>query len=317
MTLDSHPLKNRLNKNLKRLKTYLTKGGIEAYRLYHKDIPEFPYLIDIYGDHVVIYEQGKKLGDDEDGLREKHQQEISEVLKDAGYSTGQQHFKIRERQKGASQYNLIKEDSHQYFNVQEPPFKFLVNPERYLDTGLFLDMRPLRQHLFKTCKDKDVLNLFCYTGSLSVASAAGEATRVVSVDMSRTYLDWAEENFRLNDMDPDKYEFKQADAIKELERLKEAHEKFDIIILDPPSFSNSKRMEEDLDVQRDHPILVRDCMLLLQLDGVLYFSTNKKKFELHHIISEKFAVKEISQWTIPMDFHHTQIHRAFEIRHKH
>jgi 23S rRNA (cytosine1962-C5)-methyltransferase len=318
MSLDSHPLKNRLSKNLKRLKTYLNKGGIEAYRLYHKDIPEFPYLIDIYGDHAVIYEQGKKMTEEEDVIREKHQKEISDVLRDGfGITVGHQHFKIRERQKGANQYHLVKEDSHHYFTINEPPFKFLVNPERYLDTGLFLDMRPLRQQLLKTCADKMVMNLFCYTGSLSVAAAKGGAALVVSVDMSKTYLEWAEENFRVNDLDPESHIFKQADVLKELERRKEQTDKFDIIILDPPSFSNSKRMEEDLDVQRDHPILVRDCMLLLQLDGVLYFSTNKKKFDLHPIIDEKFAVKEISQWTIPMDFHHTQIHRAFEIRHRH
>lgn len=317
MTADTHPLKNRLSKNYKKLKTFLTKGGIEAFRVYNKDIPEFPYLIDLYGEHAVIYEQGKRLTDEEEILRERHQKDISHAISEAfGISEGRQHFKLREKQKGNNQYNTMKEDSHAYFEIKEPPFKFLVNPERYLDTGLFLDHRPLRQHLFKIAQDKKVLNLFCYTGSISVAAAKGGAAQVTSVDMSRTYLDWAEENFRINDLDPEAHVFKQADVLKELIRRKEAKDQFDIIILDPPSFSNSKRMDDDLDVERDHPLLVRDCMLLLAQGGTLFFSTNKRKFEIHHIVEEKYQVKEISQWTIPMDFHQTHIHRAFQITHK-
>ena len=314
--MDTHPLKNRLLKNQKKLKSFLTKGGIEAYRVYNKDIPEFPYLIDIYRDHAVIYEQGKKLSPEEEVIREKHQKDISDAISDVfNIPEARQHFKLREKQKGNNQYTL-NEDSHNYFTVNEPPFKYLVNPERYLDTGLFLDHRPLRQYLYNNCDGKMVLNLFCYTGSISVAAALGRAAEVTSVDMSRTYLDWAEENFRINGVDPRNHVFRHVDALKELVRMKEAHAKYDIIVLDPPSFSNSKRMEEDLDVERDHLLMVRDCMQILKDDGTLFFSTNKRKFELHPIVSEKFAVKEISHWTIPQDFHHSQIHRTFQIQHK-
>lgn len=313
MALDPSALKNRLTKNQKKLKSYLQKNQIEAYRLYNKDIPEYPYLIDIYGEHAVIYEQGKKLGEEDQAKREAHQNDIEIALTEVmNISVEKQHFKIREKQKGNEQYRPLDPRSNEFFTVNEPPFKFLVNLERYLDTGLFLDHRPLRQWLLANAKDKKVLNLFCYTGSLSIAAATGGGT-VTSIDMSNTYLDWAYENFLLNKIDPKKHVFYQADVLKELIVRKENNELFDIIILDPPSFSNSKRMEEDLDIDRDHPILVRDTMQLLAPGGTLFFSTNKRKFELHRIIAETYKVKEISQWTIPQDFHQTNIHRAFTI----
>lgn len=316
MALDPTALKNRLAKNLKKLKSYLQKNKIEAYRLYNKDIPEIPYLIDVYGDHAVIYEQGKKLGEEDQFKRELHQKEIEIALSEVlNISVDKQHFKIREKQKGNEQYRPLDPRSNEFFTVNEPPFKFLVNLERYLDTGLFLDHRPLRQYLLSNSKDKKVLNLFCYTGSLSVAAAVGGGT-VTSIDMSNTYLDWAYENFLLNNLDPKKHVFFQADVLKELSVRKENNEQFDLILLDPPSFSNSKRMEDDLDIERDHPILIRDTMQLLAPGGTLIFSTNKRKFQLHRIITDTYKVKEITQWTIPQDFHQTYIHQAYIIERK-
>lgn len=312
----SSALKNRLQKNQKKLKTYLAKNGIEAYRLYNKDIPEYPYLIDIYKDHAVIYEQGKKLGDEDQSIRDAHQKDIEEALLEVlKIEIDHQHFKIREKQKGNEQYRPLNADSRDFFIIEEPPFKFLINLERYLDTGLFLDHRPLRQYLKLNSHGKKVLNLFCYTGSLSVAAAAGGA-EVTSIDMSNTYLEWAYENFLINKLEPKKHVFYQADVLKELPLRKENNESFDLIILDPPSFSNSKRMEDDLDIERDHPILIRDAMALLNPGGTLFFSTNKRKFDLHRIVTDTYKVKEISQWTIPQDFHQTNIHRAFSIERK-
>lgn len=306
-------LQNRLKKNLKKLKNYLSKNNLTAFRLYQKDIPEYPFLIDIYDGRAAVYEQGKKLGEEEDSLRETHQKDIalalSEVLQ---IPPDQQYFKTRVRQKGKEQYRPLDPRSKEFFLVSEPPFRFLINLDRYLDSGLFLDHRPLRQHLLTQTQGKKVLNLFCYTGSLSVAAAKGGG-KVTSIDMSRTYLEWAMENFRQNNLDPHAHIFTQADVLKELSELKQREEKFDIIVLDPPSFSNSKRMEEDLDVERDHPLMVRDCMQLLSPEGTLYFSTNKRRFELHPVIGQHYQVKEISQWTIPQDFHGSQIHRAFAI----
>jgi 23S rRNA (cytosine1962-C5)-methyltransferase/23S rRNA (guanine2445-N2)-methyltransferase / 23S rRNA (guanine2069-N7)-methyltransferase len=314
--MESSALKNRLQKNIKKLKTYLDRGHLEAYRIYNKDIPEYPYLIDIYQDRAVIYEQGKKLTDDDEPKRIQHQKDIESCLEEVfNIKKENQFFKIRQKQKGSQQYTPLTQDSTDYFLINEPPFKFWVNLERYLDTGLFLDHRPLRQHLHKNSQDKKVLNLFSYTCSLSVASALGGGT-VTSIDMSRTYLDWGMENFKANDLDVNRHKFIQADVLKELPLIFEAGVKFDLIILDPPSFSNSKRMEDDLDIERDHPIMIRDCMRLLKEDGELYFSTNKRKFDLHHIIKSTYDVKEISQWTIPQDFHHTDIHRAFLLKPK-
>lgn len=312
----STALKNRIIKNYKKLKSYIQKNKIEAYRLYSKDIPEYPYLIDIYGNHAVIYEQGKKLSEEDFVIRNSHQNDIENVLKEvADISPEFQHFKIREKQKGNLQYRPLDPKSDDFFPINEDPFKFLINLERYLDTGLFLDHRPLRQYLLNNSKDKKVLNLFCYTGSLSVAAAMGGGT-VTSIDMSNTYLEWAYENFLINNIDPKNHVFYQADVLKELNVRKEKKEFYDLILLDPPSFSNSKRMEEDLDIERDHPILIRDCMALLNQGGVLIFSTNKRKFDLHRIITDHYKVKEISQWTIPMDFHQSNIHRSFTIERK-
>ncbi len=313
---DSTPLRNRLIKNQKKLKSYLSAGKFEAYRIYNKDIPEYPYLIDIYGPHAVIYEQGKRLSEEDQLLREEHQKDIESVIAEVFQIAPEfQHFKLRERQKGAEQYQISDPKSEEYFVVREPPMKFLVNPNRYLDTGLFLDHRPLRQHLLSTCRGLRVLNLFCYTGSLSVASALGGGT-VTSVDMSRTYLDWAYDNFLINEINPQAHRFVQADVLKDLVRRREEKETFDLILLDPPSFSNSKRMEDDLDIERDHPILIRDAMLLLAPGGSLIFSTNKRKFELHPVVGQQYQVKEITQWTIPLDFHHSNIHCAFVIKRK-
>jgi len=317
-TVSSDPtaLKNRLAKNQKKLKSYLVKNNIEAYRLYNKDIPEYPYLIDIYGNHAVIYEQGKKLHEEEQSLRELHQSNIEKAIEEVlGIKPELQHFKIREKQKGNEQYRPLDPKSDDVFTINEPPLKFLVNLERYLDTGLFLDHRPLRQFLLNNSQNKKVLNLFCYTGSLSVAAAKGGGT-VTSIDMSNTYLECAYENFLINEIDPKNHIFYQADVLKELQVRKENQETFDLIILDPPSFSNSKRMEEDLDIERDHALLIRDSMALLAPGGSLYFSTNKRKFELHHIITSHYKVKETSHWTIPQDFHQSQIHRSFLIERK-
>lgn len=314
VTTQSAALKNRLQKNQKKLNSYISKMGLEAYRIYHKDIPEYPFLIDIYKDQAVIYEQGKRLADEEQELRSVHQQDVAIAITEAlGIPEERQHFKVRERQKGNEQYRPLEPGSKDFFQVNEPPFKFWVNLERYLDTGLFLDHRPLRQHIYKECAGKKVLNLFCYTGSLSVAAAKGGA-HVTSVDMSATYLSWAKENFIINGLDPKVHDFHQADVLKDLLARKERGRSYDIIILDPPSFSNSKRMEDDLDIDRDHPLLVRDCMNLLNPEGSLYFSTNKRRFELHEIVASKYKVKEISQWTIPQDFHSTNIHRSFLIK---
>jgi len=313
--MQSSALKNRILKNFKKIKPYITKNNIEAYRIYNKDIPEYPYLIDIYKNNCVIYEQGKNLSDEDLEIKASHQSEISEAISDLfNISKSNQFFKTREKQKGSEQYKPLQPKSDNFFTINEGGLSFLINLERYLDTGLFLDHRPLRQFLTQNSLDKKVLNLFCYTGSLSVAAAKGGGT-VTSVDLSSTYLDWAVENFRINNLDPKSHRFVKADILKKLSDPSIVEEKYDLILLDPPSFSNSKSMEDDLDVLRDHPFLIDKCMKILSPGGELYFSTNKKKFQLAPEL-EKFQVKEITHWTIPQDFHHTNIHKSYVIKHK-
>ncbi len=316
MASDSNPLKNRLIKNLKKIQSYKQKNNIEAYRIYHKDIPEYPYLIDIYKNKSVIYEQGKKIDSELEATRIEHQEEISQIITEIfSIPANSQFFKTREKQKGKEQYVPYNSRSLDFFIIEEGTLKFLVNLERYLDTGLFLDHRPLRKYLTENCQSQEVLNLFCYTGSLSVAAAIGGG-KVTSVDLSNTYLDWAEENFKLNSLPLNQHHFVKANVLSYLQNAKISKIKFDKIILDPPSFSNSKSMESDLDIQRDHLFLIEKCMDLLNAEGQLYFSTNKKKFELHPEVNTKFSCKEISHWTIPQDFHHTHIHRSFMLEYK-
>jgi len=299
---------------MKKLKTYVEKEKIEAYRIYQKDIPEYPYLIDIYGKNLLVYEQGKKLYDEEVKIRDEHLREVEETLIEI-FSVEKKNifFKAREVQKGANQYVPSETLTQNDFVIHEGELKFYVNLEKYLDTGLFLDHRPTRKNLLQHSKGKKVLNLFSYTCSLSVAAAKGGA-KVTSVDMSRTYLDWGVDNFKLNGIDLSDHMFCQADVLKDLGRRIEQNETFDLILLDPPSFSNSKRMEEDLDIMRDHPLLIRDCLKLLTPDGELFFSTNKRKFELHPVVSENASVKKITHTTIPQDFYGSFIHESYLIK---
>jgi len=315
---DYQSLVNRLKKNQKKLKSFISNEQIEAYRIYQKDLPQIPYLIDIYKDKALISEQGKRLDEDTEHLRAEHLQMIKDALTQVfNIPHDNQFVKVRQRHKGNEQYRPYDNRSQNFFPIKEGRLTFIVNLERYLDSGLFLDHRPLRKKLAEgISQNKKVLNLFCYTGSLSVASAVGGAKEVYSVDMSATYLAWAVDNFIINKLDPEKHQFIQADCLKELERLFQEGQKFDLILLDPPSFSNSKRMDDILDIQADHALLIRNCMRLLNEGGELYFSTNKKKFELHPIVSEHYLVKEQSHWTIPLDFHHSNIHRSYLISHK-
>lgn len=312
--MQSPALKNRLQKNYKKLKNWVTKNDYECFRLYHKDIPEIPYIIDIYKNYAVIYEKGKKLGEEDLSKRDAHQAMIKEALVEVmNIPVSNQVFKERKKQIGTQQYNPIDRRNDDFMEVKEGPFKFWVNLYRYLDTGLFLDHRPLREYLRKESQNKKILNLFSYTGSLSVAAALGGGT-VTTMDLSNTYLDWAKDNFALNKIHIESHKFYKTDVLDWL-RGKD-NQLFDIILLDPPSFSNSKGMEDILDIQDDHIWMIKECMKRLTPEGVLIFSNNRKKFELSVVISTLFDVKETSNWTIPQDFHHTNIHRSFFIKNR-
>jgi 23S rRNA (cytosine1962-C5)-methyltransferase len=185
--------------------------------------------------------------------------------------------------------------------VEENGLKFIINLSDYLDTGLFLDHRLTRERIRKEAKDKKVLNLFAYTGSFSVYAAAGDASEIVTVDLSKTYLSWAERNIQLNGFsDKVKYKFIQADVMQYLKTLPPAY--FDLIIMDPPTFSNSKRMEDFLDIQRDHVEMINNCITALKPGGILYFSTNFRRFVLDIENIKAGSIKDITKATTPFDF---------------
>lgn len=305
-------IKNRLEKNFKKLKPWAQRNKIEAYRLYDRDIPEFPFIVDIYKDYFLVYDKSVESID-----KDKNHLDLLLIALKELFSVDDKHLilKRRERQKGLAQYQKFSNDED-YFVVQESQGRFWINLYDYLDTGLFLDHRPMRYRIYKMSKNKKVLNLFCYTGSVSVFAALGGATQVHSVDLSNTYLDWAKENFELNGLGfstDSKYFFHAADV---LEWLKNCNDKFDIIFLDPPTFSNSKKMNSDFEVEKDQLYLVDQCMRLLSANGILFFSNNKRKFKLNPEISSKYNVKDITADSIPMDFHDQKIHQCFEITKK-
>ncbi len=303
-------IQNRIEKNYRKLKPWSDRNRFEAFRLYDRDIPEFPYIIDLYKNYALVYDRSDSFLDAGKNHLEPTTLAIQAVL---GDKITEIIFKKRVRQEGEQQYEKLSTIDREIL-IQENQFKYRVNLWDYLDTGLFLDHRPSRYKIFKASEGAKFLNLFCYTGSVSVAAALGGA-QVTSVDLSKTYLDWAVRNFESNQIDLKNHTFIQADVLQFLEESSQTTpEKFDLIFLDPPTFSNSKRMLDVLDTQRDHAKLVRQCMQILTQKGLLIFTTNKRKFKLEPELKNEFQITETTKNTIPVDFHDQQIHSSFEIR---
>jgi len=304
-------IKNRLTKNKKRLKSWLKQHQIEAYRLYERDIPEYPFLIDFYGPYILVYDR-REIDKDFSAEKEHYLEELISSLKDI-FPDSSDNIIIKERkaQGRFDKYQKINNQNKEFI-INEGNFKFLVNLWDYLDTGLFLDHRPLRKLIAKESKDKNVLNLFSYTCSISVAAALGGG-KVTSVDLSQKYLDWGKRNFKVNDLNIESHQFIPADILEYLKSMQK--NSFDLIILDPPTFSNSKKMNTNLDIVKDHPSLIDDCLKLLSPHGVLYFSCNKRKFRLNEEVLTRndLKIKDISAASIPTDFRDQQIHACFKI----
>jgi 23S rRNA (cytosine1962-C5)-methyltransferase len=304
-------IRNRIEKNSKKLESWADKFGIDAYRIYERDIPEYPFIVDRYKDHFVVYDRG----DLEIDSRPDKQEHLPELLRALSELFSCPNEKIilkrRARQKGENQYEKLASRGETII-VREDPARFIVNLHDYLDTGLFLDHRLMRQMILKASQGKDFLNLFCYTGSVSVFAALGGA-RTVSVDMSATYSRWAQDNFELNRIPLSKHEFITRNALEFLADSSYPR-RFDLIFLDPPTFSNSKKMSQSFEVERDQQFLVDNCMRLLKPNGTLWFSNNKRNFKLLDSIAHRFPVKDITARTIPKDFRDQKIHRVYEIR---
>ena len=293
--------RNRLEKVYRHLGKQAKRMAITCYRLYDHDLPEFPFCIEIYEQNVYVAEYKRRHGMSEDEHDEwigRSMIVICEILK----VTEENIFlKLRQKKPGRlGQYQKTAERRSEFI-VEENGLKFIVNLSDYLDTGLFLDHRVTREKVRGEAKGKRVLNLFSYTGSFSVYAASGEAEEVVTVDLSNTYLDWSRRNMELSrSTDLSKYKFIQADVLQYLNTVPENY--FDIIILDPPTFSNSKRMEDILDIQRDHVKLINDCLRVLTPGGKVYFSSNYKRFVLDTVSIQSSLIKDITKQTTPFDF---------------
>lgn len=293
--------RNRLVKVYKHLSKQARRQGISCYRVYDHDLPEFPLCIEFYADklYVAEYKRRHQLTEDEhDQWLEMCLESISEIL---AVPKENIFLKLRQRKPGRlGQYQKFDQVQHE-FVVEENGLKFLVNLSDYLDTGLFLDHRITREMVRHDSDGKKVLNLFAYTGSFSVYAAAGHAAEVTTVDLSKTYLSWAEKNMALNGFtDPARFHFVHADVLQYLKELQPGH--YDLIVMDPPTFSNSKRMDDFLEIQRDHPDLVNDCIRSLKPGGVLYFSTNFRRFKLEDQRIKAGSIKDITRSTTPFDF---------------
>ncbi|EPG4370416.1 bifunctional 23S rRNA (guanine(2069)-N(7))-methyltransferase RlmK/23S rRNA (guanine(2445)-N(2))-methyltransferase RlmL [Klebsiella variicola] len=303
---------NRLRKNLKKFEKWARQEGIECYRLYDADLPEYNVAIDRYGDWVVVQEYAPPKTVDAHKARQRLFDIIAATIAVLEIAPNKLVLKTRERQKGKNQYQKMAEKGD-FIEVQEYNARLWVNLTDYLDTGLFLDHRIARRMLGQMSKGKDFLNLFSYTGSASVHAGLGGARSTTTVDMSRTYLEWAERNLRLNGLTGRAHRLMQADV---LGWLRESTEQFDLIFIDPPTFSNSKRMEDAFDVQRDHIRLMTDLKRLLRKGGTIMFSNNKRGFRMDHdgLAALGLKAQEISQKTLSQDFaRNRQIHNCWLI----
>ncbi len=308
---------NRLRKNLKVFDAWAERERIECFRVYDADMPEYAFAIDLYGRegrHVYVQEYAAPKTVNEESARERRREVLSVLPDVLSVPVQHVHSRVRKPQKGSEQYEKRESVAERHV-VRENGLKFWVNFRDYLDTGLFLDHRIMRQKLREWAQDTDFLNLFCYTGSATVYAAAGGARSTASVDLSNTYLDWAHENLLLNGFGGNSHELFRQDCLQWLESQAVWGPRFDLIFVDPPTFSNSKRMDGVLDVQRDHAGMIRRSMKLLRPGGRLVFSTNYTRFKFDFDALAEYAVTDISAETIPKDFErNAKIHRCYLVR---
>lgn len=307
----TNPFSKYLKDRTEKISSYLKTKKIEAFRGYDNELDGFPVLIDIYGKyaHVQLFDNQTKSQDFSE-LEKIVSSSIQEVFK---IEKSNQIWKTRKQQKGKSQYEKISHSKNMQI-ISEYESKFYVNLLDYLDTGLFLDHRETRQIVANLSKEKErLLNLFSYTGSFSICAAKEGVRYTTSVDMSNTYTDWAKMNFLLNEMDKFNHIAIRENVFTFLITAKNKNWKYDIIVIDPPTFSNSKKMRHPFDIQKDYPKLINLSLDLLNEDGIILFSTNFKKFKMNEDMILAKKITDITKDTIPIDFTNTNIHRCFLI----
>ncbi|WP_038053881.1 bifunctional 23S rRNA (guanine(2069)-N(7))-methyltransferase RlmK/23S rRNA (guanine(2445)-N(2))-methyltransferase RlmL [Thioalkalivibrio sp. ALJ1] len=310
---------NRLQKNLRHLTRWAKRQGITCYRLYDADLAEYPLQIDRYKSedgtlHLHVQEFAAPASVEPARAEARLRGALAATLEVTGVEPANLHYKQRRSQKGRAQYQRAETTQPQPFWVEEHGCRLKVELDTYLDSGLFLDHRPIRRRLQQECRGLRFLNLFCYTAAVSVHAAVGGASQTVSVDLSNTYLEWAADNLHANGFSaqvrdgrgrrrPDEHALLRADCVAWLrDAVEDPALRFDRIFLDPPTFSNSKRTDDEFDVQRDHVQLIQDAVRLLTEGGVLYFSTNRRRFELNADPLEALAIREITRETLDEDF---------------
>ena len=294
---------NRLLKNYKHRLKQAKRLNVTCWRLFDRDLPEFPICIEIYEDYIYIAEYSRRHNLTDEEHAEWFEACKRVVAEMTGVPIQNMFLRLRKRMSHKEdQYEKEAEVTEsKIITVQENGLKFIVNLTDYLDTGLFLDHRLTRQMVQAESKEKNFLNLFCYTSSFSVYAALAGAKSVTSVDLSKTYLAWSEENFKLNDIKPSSaYQFIHADVKQYLKTI--PCNFYDLVVMDPPTFSNSKRMKDVLDIQRDHVELINDMLLGMKVGGILYFSTNFTQFALDTESIHSNSIRDITRATTPFDF---------------
>ncbi|HEY9545273.1 MAG TPA: bifunctional 23S rRNA (guanine(2069)-N(7))-methyltransferase RlmK/23S rRNA (guanine(2445)-N(2))-methyltransferase RlmL, partial [Solimonas sp.] len=325
---------NRLRKNLKHLGKWAKRADVNCWRVYDADLPEYAVAVDLYEtvdgeQHAHVQEYAAPKTVDPHRAEKRLRGALAGVQSVLDIAPARLHYKLRQSQKGTSQYQRQGDNEHMVV-IDEHGCKLHVNFDDYLDTGVFLDHRPIRKRIQSEAAGKRFLNLFCYTGAASVHAAQGGAASTLSLDMSNTYLEWAQRNLLLNDHHSKRFErppppgertpqhtLARADCVLWLEERAKLPQppQFDLIFLDPPTFSNSKKMEGTLDIQRDHGRLIRDTMTLLAPGGTLYFSTNRRSFRLDTLIEGQFDARDITAQTLDEDFKRPPpAHRCWAIR---
>jgi 23S rRNA (cytosine1962-C5)-methyltransferase len=304
-------LKNCIRNNYIHIRKWALRTQTNAFRIYDRDIKEYPIAIDFYaGRFCVHYFMFAEDGDSQEP-REDLRQAVQQALHDLFQSDPSLIYsRTRIRREKTEQYEKTGH-SKEFFPVLEYGIKFWINLVDYLDTGLFLDHREVRRYIGSIAKGKKVLNLFAYTCSFSVHAILGGALFTKSVDLSNTYTAWGEDNFRLNGLSPSHHPIIRGDCLQFLE---EETSLYDIIIIDPPTLSRSKKMEKMFDIQEDYPFLISRALQLLNPGGVIFFSTNSRKFVLDPNLLPPCEILDVSKKTLPIDFKNPKIHQCFRIR---
>lgn len=311
--------RNRLARNARHWGKWARRRGCGAYRVYDRDLPEFPLAIDCYVPEDAALGLRVHLQEIDTGWEQTESEHEAWVAaaragtaEALGLSEAAISFKERRKRHGREQHAKTGAAGSD-FTVVEAGLRFIVNLEAYLDTGLFLDHRALRAMVRERASGRRVLNLFAYTGSFTVYAAAGGAIAADTVDLSNTYLDWAARNFAINGMDRQRFALIRADVTAWLELARAERRRYGLIVLDPPAFSNSKAMDGVLDIQRDHAALVGAARALLDAGGELYFSTNLRTFRLDPMLADDRSCADITAQTLPGDFRDPRVHHAFRI----